>query len=190
MQNPSLFESLEKIANAGHCSAGLSLGNALCYALALAQATANATVSDSDSAEAKQAAAHVQQVMRETRTRLFGIAEADGQAIAAMVRLRETGQPLKGYELLCDGPLQMAEAGISAVHTLQDFRAHVAERGRDDLDMAITLACGATRGAAQLLDSNMRIWPLPELLATYNPHVDRLYVAIDALTPKARIRPV
>jgi hypothetical protein len=46
----------------------------------------------------------------------------------------------------------------------------------------------AARSAAQLLDSNLRIWPLPELLATYEPHVVRVFDALGALTPVARIR--
>ena len=47
----------------------------------------------------------------------------------------------------------------------------------------------AARAAMQLLDSNMRIWPLPELLARYDPEIARLENAISVLTPRARIRP-
>jgi hypothetical protein len=71
---------------------------------------------------------------------------------------------------------------------MQTFRAHVCERSHDDLEFALTLMVGVGRAALQLLDSNLRIWPLPELLAEFDPQVDGLLRAIDALAPVARIR--
>jgi len=50
------------------------------------------------------------------------------------------------------------------------------------------MMAGAARAAMQLLDSNLRIWPLPDLLAKYEPHVKRLNAEIDALSPVQRIR--
>lgn len=71
---------------------------------------------------------------------------------------------------------------------MQSFRTHVCERSRDDLEFALTLMTGVARAAFQLLDSNLRIWPLPELLAAFEPHVARLSQALEMLEPKKRIR--
>ena len=40
----------------------------------------------------------------------------------------------------------------------------------------------------QLLDSNLRIWPLPELLAQYEPHVAQFVNRLATLQPAERIR--
>ena len=71
---------------------------------------------------------------------------------------------------------------------MQAFRAHVGEHARDDLEFALTLMAGAARAAMLLLDSNLRIWPLPALSARYEPHVTRLANAVAVLRPVARIR--
>ncbi len=71
---------------------------------------------------------------------------------------------------------------------MQEFRASVCERAHDDLEFALTLMTGAARSAMQLLDSNLRIWPLPELLAEYELQVTRLLNDLAALQPVARIR--
>jgi hypothetical protein len=47
---------------------------------------------------------------------------------------------------------------------------------------------GVARGAMQLLASNLRIWPLPGLLARYDPAVIALAAQVDALRPVERIR--
>ena len=71
---------------------------------------------------------------------------------------------------------------------MQGFRAEVGERSRDDLEFALTLMVGAARSALLLLDSNLRIWPLPELLAQYEPAMARLLAGLATLQPVARIR--
>ena len=82
----------------------------------------------------------------------------------------------------------MADLAVEAAQAMQAFRAHVCERSHDDLEFALTLMAGVARSAMQLLDSNLRIWPQPELLAAFEPHIDRLLRAIGALEPVARIR--
>ncbi|MEI2776481.1 MAG: hypothetical protein V9G19_11040 [Tetrasphaera sp.] len=47
---------------------------------------------------------------------------------------------------------------------------------------------GVARSALLLLDSNLRIWPLPELLAAYEPEVAHLLAGLATLQPVARIR--
>ncbi|NJM39738.1 MAG: hypothetical protein HC853_02680 [Anaerolineae bacterium] len=130
----------------------------------------------------------MQAKMTASRTRFLAIADEDAKAIGEFVRLREAGQPLQGYQLLCDGPQEMAHIGIAAAQAMQAFRPFVCERTRDDLEFALTLMHGAALAAMQLLDSNLRIWPLPELLAKYDPAVQQLSAELALLKPAKRIR--
>ena len=109
-------------------------------------------------------------------------------AILEFVALEEQGAALAGYALLCDGPRDMAAAAIAATQAMQDYRVQVGECSRDDLEFALTLMAGAAHSALLLLDSNLHIWPLPELLAAYEPAVANLVAGLATLQPLARIR--
>jgi hypothetical protein len=181
-------ETLDAIALANHCQAGAVIALSGALAAALGQATANGTLAEGATGAAASAARNVQEQLAVIRARLQSLADQDATAIGEFVRLRESGQALQGYELLCDGPREMGELAIQAVLVLQDFRHSVCERTHDDLEFAITLMTGVARGAMQLLDSNLRIWPLSELLAKYDHKVDELAAQVDALQPMRRIR--
>lgn len=183
-----LRSAIARIGDHDHCQAGGTIGVSGALAAALAQATANATRSAQPTPIQDAAAAHMQSTMLHARTEFLRLADADADAILAFVALEERGEPLAGYVLLCDGPRAMADLAITATQAMQSFRAHVCERSHDDLEFAITLMAGVARAALQLLDSNLRIWPQPELLAAFEPHVTRLLQAIDTLTPIRRIR--
>lgn len=184
----SVLEAATQIAEANHCQAGGAIGLNGAMAAALAQATANCTLVDGATGATADAAKDVQQIMARIRRRMGAIADEDAEAITTFVELRNRGEALKGYGVLCDGPRELSDLAIEATQAMQAFRAHVGERGKDDLEFAITLMAGVARAAMQLLDSNMRIWPLPDLLAKYDPEVKRLLAAIDQLQPVARIR--
>jgi len=55
--------------------------------------------------------------------------------------------------------------------------------------MAITLLVGTQRAATLLLDSNMRLWPEPDLLAKYEPQLAALRAEAGRVQPVDRIRP-
>lgn len=184
----SIRDALDHIALANHCQAGATIALSGALAAALAQATANGSLEDGASGKSATAAQHMQARMTQVRTRFQHIADEDASAITAFVELRRAGQALKGYELLCDGPQEMAELAIRAAHAMEDYRAFVCDRTKDDLEFAVTLMSGVARAAMQLLDSNLRIWPLPELLAKYDASVGEFEKAIDALTPIQRVR--
>jgi hypothetical protein len=181
-------EAMSHIANANHCQAGGVIGLSGALAAALARACANACLSDGAQGGAANAARALQDAMAGARARFQAIADEDAQAITRFVELRNRGEALKGYELLCDGPREMADLAIGAANAMQAYRPNVCERTRDDLEFAITLMSGVARTAIQLLDSNLRIWPLPELLATYEPYVTRLSSTLQTLSPVERIR--
>ncbi|MCS6826543.1 MAG: cyclodeaminase/cyclohydrolase family protein [Caldilinea sp.] len=185
--NP-VFQALERIGEHDHCQAGGAIGLSGALAAALAQATANATRSQQPMDVQDAAAKSMQQTMKRIRQEFLRLADADADALLEFVALEERGEPLAGYALLCEGPRAMADLAVEAAQTMQSFRTHVCERSRDDLEFALTLMSGVARAAIQLLDSNLRIWPLPELLATYEPHIDRLQQALEALQPMTRIR--
>jgi len=177
-----------RIGDAQHCQAGGTIALSAALAAALAQATANVTLVEQPTDTMRAAALHMQTVMGQTRTTCLRLADQDADAITEFVALRERGQALRGYELLCDGPREVADMAIKAARAMQAFRAQVCERSRDDLEFALTLMCAAGLAAMQLLDSNLRIWPLPDLRARYEPHVARLVHDLDTLRPVKRIR--
>lgn len=181
-------DAVARIGDHDHCQAGGAIALSGALAAALGQATANATRSALLSSGQDAAAQQMQAVMAYSRAEFLRLADADANAILEFVALEERGAPLAGYALLCDGPRAMADLAIAAAQAMQTFRAHVCERSHDDLEFAITLMIGVARAALQLLDSNLRIWLLPVLLAEFDPHVGGLLQAIDALTPVARIR--
>ena len=73
---------------------------------------------------------------------------------------------------------------------LQNFRPLVCEQVKDDLEMSIRLLAGVAQAALLLLDSNLRIWPEPDLLAEFEPVLTELDAKITALSPVERIRTV
>lgn len=180
--------AVARIGDHDHCQAGGTIGLSGALAAALAQATANATRSLQPTPEQAAAACVMQETMMRVRSEFLRLADRDADAILELVAAEERGEPLAGYVVLCDGPQAMADLAIEAAQSMQTFRAHVCERSHDDLEFALTLMTGVARAAMQLLDSNLRIWPQPELLATYDPQVNRLLREIESLQPMARIR--
>jgi hypothetical protein len=85
-------------------------------------------------------------------------------------------------------PVEMGRLTAEAACLLQDFRPLV-RNVQDDLEIAITLLAGVVRAAALLLDSNLRLWPEPALLAKYEPELVGLRARAGSVRPVERIRP-
>lgn len=181
-------EAVARIGDGDHCQAGGTIGLSAALAAALAQATANSTLANAPTPAQVAPARAMQSAMAAARAEFTRLADQDANAILEFVALEEQGAALAGYALLCDGPRDLAAAAIAAAQAMQDYRAHVGERSRDDLEFALTLMAGAAHSALLLLDSNLRIWPLPELLARYQPEVTRLGDAVATLRPVHKIR--
>ena len=181
-------EFIDQIALANHCQAGATVAISGGLAVALGQATANGCLAEGATGEAAATMHTMQEVMTTIRERYQALAVEDAEAIGKFVQLRESGQALAGYGVLCDGPQEMAQLAIQAAQQMHAYRPFVCERTHDDLEFALVLITGVARAATQLLDSNLRIWPLPELLAKYDPAVKALYAQLDLLQPVARIR--
>jgi len=181
-------EAVARIGGDDHCQAGGATGLSAALAAALAQATANSTLAEDPAPDQADAARSMRSTMAAARAEFLRLADADANAILEFVALEEQGAAPAGYVLLCAGPRDMAAAAIAAAQAMQEFRARVGERSRDDLEFAITLMTGAARSALLLLDSNLRIWPQPELLREFEPALAELLAGIAALQPVARIR--
>jgi hypothetical protein len=184
----SVNAAIARIGDALHCQAGGTISLNAAMSAALAQATANVTLVENPTTSMRENALAMQTAMHDAHTQFLALADQDANAITEFVALRERGESLRGYELLCDGPRDMSDLAIVCTHHMQAFRAHVCERTRDDLEFAITLMTSCARAAMQLLDSNLRIWPLPELLQHYEPEVARLISTLSLLAPKERVR--
>jgi Formiminotransferase-cyclodeaminase len=188
MTEQSAGALLDGIALANHCQAGATAALSAALAVSLGQATANGSLAEGVKGSTAAAAHLLQSQLTPIRARLQELANSDAVAIGEFVRLRESGHALAGYAVLCDGPREMAELALKAAGDLQRYRRYVSERTHDDLEFSITLIASAARAAMQLLDSNLRIWPLPELIDRYDDAIVKLAAGIDALTPMKRIR--
>lgn len=184
----TISEALEHIGGANHCQAGAVIALNGAFAAALAQATANGSLADGAVGPARDAAESIQRNTAQARARFRSLADQDAAAITTFVELRARGETLRGYETLCDGPRDMAWLAVHATEAMQAYRPFVVERTKDDLEFAIVLMTGVARAALLLLDSNLRIWPLPELIARYAASVEQLAEAASRLHPLSRIR--
>ena len=163
---------------AASAAQAVSLGRA-CMAISLAEGGASRTTKDIS-----------EQITGMDRivSSLLDWCDRDATTIAAFVALRESGQELEGQMLLCQAPAEISRLSLEAANTLQVFRTQVSEKVQDDLEMALTLLAGTARAAMLLLDSNLRIWPDPDLLAKFEPVRVGLEQEINKLSPAARIR--
>ncbi len=171
------------ISGQNHAMAGATI--ALSAALAVALGEACVRISASLAAQNAPAIADRLHVIQQG---LLDLADEDANAIARYAALRDAGDELAGQEYLCELPERVGRWAVEAAQTLQDFRPLAHERVKDDLEMAITLLGGSARTAMLLLDSNLRIWPQPALIAKFEPLRAALEQAIAALTLPARLR--
>lgn len=121
------------------------------------------------------------------RAELEALCDEDGEAITAFAALRAAGEMLRGQERLCEMSMAMARLAGEAASGLQELRPHI-QVAQDDLEMAITLLNGTLRSAILLLDSNLRIWPEPALLARFEPLLAQLRAHAEDVRPVERVR--
>ncbi len=182
----TLRSFVETVQNQHHAMAGAVIAAAAAQAAALGRACL--AISREDQALTEPSVEAAIQRMSTTVDLLLSWADQDADAIAHFVALRNAGQELQGQRLLCRAPAQVGSLAVGAANLLQQARSWVCERVQDDLEMAISLLAGAAQAAMLLLDSNLRIWPEPDLLAEFEPLRAQLEEQIRALNPVSRIR--
>ncbi len=115
--------------------------------------------------------------------------DKDAEAITQYIAVRDTGgEDLTARYLLCEGPPAVARLAINSAEILQRFRPLVFERVQDDLEIAIKLLVDAARTAMMLLESNLRLWPEPDILQKYEPVLANLENRLKRLTPISHIQ--
>jgi formiminotetrahydrofolate cyclodeaminase len=183
----SLHQFTEYIAGQSHAMAGATIAAAGALACGLGEACVRISGARLEAAEEQGAAQNVAARLSEIRGQLVALVDEDGAAITGFETLRDAGQVRQAQDRLCRMPLEMGSLAAEAATLLQEFRPSV--RGvQDDLEMAITLLAGATRAASLLLDSNLRLWPEPVLLAEFEPALAGLRAQAAALRPVERVR--
>jgi formiminotetrahydrofolate cyclodeaminase len=183
----TVFDFVQEVSRQQHAMAGAVIALSAGQAAALGQACLQIS-QDEGLNHSVQAVENPIGRLAQIKMELLQWCDRDATAIAEYVALREAGDPLAGQELLCSAPAEVCRIAIEAANILQEFRPLVGEKVRDDLEMAISLLTGAAQAALLLLDSNLRIWPDPDLLAQFEPLQDELITKIGRLSPVARIR--
>lgn len=175
------------VAGQSHAMAGATVAASAALACALGEACIRISAVRLADREGCARAEALADRLNATRGMLTSLADLDGQALLAFEAAVAAGRASEGKDQLCRLPLEIGDAACSAAAALQAFRPLV--RGvQDDLEMAVTLLSGSARSAALLLDSNLRIWPEPELLAAYEPQLARLRQALAELNPATTVR--
>jgi hypothetical protein len=184
----SLQQFTNHIISQSHAMAGATIASSAAIACSLGETCIRMNIPPLTSAADQTLAERLAGEIRDIRGRLLALTDEDGASITAFAALRAAGKALEGQDRLCQMPAEMARLSIEAAGLLQEFRPLI-DLARDDLEMAITLLVGTQRAAALLLDSNMRLWPEPDLLAKYEPQLAALRQEAGRVRPVDRIRP-
>lgn len=176
------------VSSRHHAMAGATIALSAAQAVALGEACMRITRDHLGDPFARQQAGALIERVTEVKQKLLDLTDTDGSAITAFVALREAGQELAGQDMLCALPVDMGELAFQGASAMQEFRPLVVDQVHDDLEMALTLLTGATKACTLLLDSNLRIWPDPALVARYEPQRARLEAQARQLAPVARLR--
>ena len=183
----TVFDFVQEVSQRQHAMAGAVIALSAGQAAALGQACMQISHDEGPNHSHQVVESPVER-LAQIKMELLQWCDRDATAIAEYVALREAGDSLTGQELLCSAPAEVCRIAIEAANILQEFRPLVGEKVRDDLEMAISLLTGAAQAAMLLLDSNLRIWPDPALLAQFEPIQDELITEIGHLSPATRIR--
>ena len=175
------------ITGQGHAMAGATVAASGALACGLGEACVRISASLLEAAQDRTAAEKVADRLSAIRGQLQDLSDEDGAAITAFAAMREAGQELAGQARLCQMPVEMGRLTAEAASLLQGFRPLV-RNVQDDLEMAITLLGGTTRATTLLLDSNLRLWPEPVLLAQYEPELAVLRGLAGSVRPAERVR--
>ena len=181
------------VSNRRHAMAGAVIAAGAVEAAALGEACLRISRSeltstpDGETADVATADAAIETVQN-ARKRLLTLCDDDAGAIGKFAGADGVQDEAAARDYLCQLPGEIGASAAAAASTLQDFRPLVCERVHDDLEMAIVLLTAAARGAMLLLDSNLRIWPEPELIQKHEPRRAALEVRIEQLTPVDRLR--
>jgi len=181
------------VSNRPHAMAGAVIAAGAVEAAALGEACLRISRSELASAQDRPAtdvasADAAIETVQSARRRLLTLCDDDAAAIGEFAGADGVQDETTARDYLCQLPGEIGASAATVAATLQEFRPLVSERVQDDLEMAIVLLTGAARGAMLLLDSNLRIWPEPELVDRHEPRRAALEERIERLAPVSRLR--
>jgi formiminotetrahydrofolate cyclodeaminase len=179
---------IQQVSDQRHAMAGAVISAAAAQATALGEACMQISLDHQvDTLDWQDVTSRIEQMVHIKQT-LIEWCDQDASAIAEYVALREAGQELQGQRLLCESPAEISRLCIEAATGLESFRPLVFEQVQADLELAVNLLAGTAQTALLLLDSNLRSWPEPHLLAEFEPILAELAQQLDKLSPVRRIR--
>lgn len=176
-----------RVAGARTAMAGATIGASAALACALGEACVRLNFDLLGEGPQRKGAESLAARLAAIRVALEALSDEDGEAITALAAQREAGEELRGQARLCEMPAETGALAAEGAGLLQGFRPWT-QVAQDDLEMALTLLSGALHAAALLLDSNLRIWPEPDLLAKYDPMLVQLRGRAESVQPVERIR--
>ncbi len=183
----SIHQFSGHIAGQHHAMAGATIAASAALACSLGEACAGINAEKLEDEDERREARDLAARLAITRRRLLELCDQDGEAITAFAAMREAGRELKGQEQLCAMPVEIGQLAVEVAWQLQAFRL-IIQTAEDDLEMAIRLLDGAVRASTLLLDSNLRIWPDPVLLARFEPKLAGMITQLDRLQAVDRVR--
>ena len=183
----SIRQFSSHVSSQNHAMAGATIAASAALACSLGLACVRINIPRQEDEARRAFVAQTADRLDAIRQRLLRLADDDGAAIAEFAALRDAGRALKGQELLCQLPVDMGRLSIEAADLLQEARPFLYQQ-QDDLEMAIRLLDGAARAAILLLDSNLRIWPEPDLLERFEPLLLELNALAKVIQPVDGIR--
>ena len=184
----SIRQFIEEVSDQQYAMAGAVMAISAAQATALGEACMQISLDHQlDKLDWQDVTGRIEQMVHLKNT-LVEWCDQDANAMAEYVTLREAGEEWSGQRILCDSPAEISRLCLEAATMLQDFRPLVVEQVQDDLEMAVSLLAGTAQAAMLLLDSNLRIWPDPALLAEFEPIRLELEMQINQLSPVQRIR--
>jgi formiminotetrahydrofolate cyclodeaminase len=170
-----------------HAMAGATAAVSGALACALGEACVRISAAHHEDEAARAQAGPLADRLSKIHEQLLALADEDSAVIASYASARLAGQEPKGQERLCELPVEMGRLAWEAATALQEFRP-LARHVADDLEIAIALLAGATRAASMVLDSNLRIWPEPDLEARFEPALAELRARQADLRPAKSFR--
>jgi formiminotetrahydrofolate cyclodeaminase len=177
---------IEQVSDQQYAMAGAVIAISAAQATALGEACMQISLDHQvDKLDWQDVTSRIEQMVHIKNT-LVEWCDQDANAMAEYVALREAGSGLESQRILCDSPAEISRLCLEAATMLQDFRPLVIEQVQDDLEMAVNLLIATAQVAMFLLDSNLRSWPEPALMAEFEPIRLELEKQIGQLSPVQR----
>ena len=184
----SLRELSAHIAGQSHAMAGATIAASGALACGLGKACVRISRPRLEAVEEQAAAQRIAVRLFEICGQLEALVDENGAAITGFETLRDAGAVRQAQDRLCRMPLEMGSLAAEAAALLPGVQA-AGPRCPGRPGNGNHAAGRRPRAASLLLDSNLRLWPEPMLLAEFEPALAGLRQQAARLRP-AEPRPL